>query len=101
MQNSLSRSTQIWECATGFAIREAASTINTIKFSAVWNAVNTYWKVSPLPLQGQIHATRRWAESELRVLSTQCLDRRIPGKQTLIIEIATREDDRNVNYAAW
>jgi hypothetical protein len=37
MQNSFSRSTQIYECATGFAIREAASTINAIKFSAVWN----------------------------------------------------------------
>jgi hypothetical protein len=37
MQNSFSRSTQIYECATGFAIREAASTINVIKFSAVWN----------------------------------------------------------------
>ncbi len=42
-------------------------------------------------------------ESELRVLSTQCLDRRIPGKQTLIVEIAAREDDRNVTdaEAAW
>ena len=39
------------------------------------------------------------AESELGVLSSQCLDRRIPGKQTLIGEIAAWEDDRNVNHA--
>jgi transposase len=39
------------------------------------------------------------AESELGVLSSQCLDRRIPDKQTLIDEIAAWEDDRNVNHA--
>jgi hypothetical protein len=39
------------------------------------------------------------AESELGVLSSQCLDRRIPDKQTLIDEIALWEDDRNVNHA--
>ncbi len=39
------------------------------------------------------------AESELGVLSSQCLDRRIPGKQTLIDEIAAREEDRNANHA--
>src|SRR5664279_3814147 len=39
------------------------------------------------------------AESELSVLSTQCLDRRIPDKQTLIDEIAAWEDDRNANHA--
>ena len=44
----------------------------------------------------------RWldmAESELGVLSTQCLDRRIPDNQTIIDEIAAWEDDRNVNHA--
>ena len=35
------------------------------------------------------------AESELGVLSAQCLDRRIPDKQTLIEEIAAWEHDRN------
>ena len=35
------------------------------------------------------------AESELGVLSTQCLDRRIPDRQTLIEEIAAWENDRN------
>ena len=39
------------------------------------------------------------AESELAVLSTQCLDRRIPDKQTLIEEVAAWEDDRNKNHA--
>jgi hypothetical protein len=39
------------------------------------------------------------AESELGVLSCQCLDRRIPDKQTLIDEIAAWEKDRNANHA--
>lgn len=38
------------------------------------------------------------AESELGVLSAQCLDRRIPDKQTLIDEIAAWEHDRNINH---
>ena len=39
------------------------------------------------------------AESELGVLSSQCLDRRIPDKQTLIDEIPAWEQDRNANHA--
>ncbi|MGB8556734.1 MAG: IS630 family transposase [Pseudolabrys sp.] len=39
------------------------------------------------------------AESELGVLSSQCLDRRIPDKQALIEEIAAWEHDRNANHA--
>ena len=39
------------------------------------------------------------AESELGVLSTQCLDRRIPDKQTLTSEVAAWEEDRNAHYA--
>ncbi len=39
------------------------------------------------------------AESELGVLSSQCLDRRIPDKQTLVEEIAAWEHDRNANHA--
>jgi hypothetical protein len=39
------------------------------------------------------------AESELGVLSSQCLDRRIPDRQTLIDEIAAWEADRNNNKA--
>jgi len=39
------------------------------------------------------------AESELGVLSSQCLDRRIADKQTLIKEVAAWEHDRNVHHA--
>jgi hypothetical protein len=39
------------------------------------------------------------AESELGVVSSQCLDRRIADKQTLIEEVAAWEDDRNKNHA--
>ena len=43
------------------------------------------------------------AESELSVLSSQCLDRRIPDKQTLVEEIAAWEHDRNATHtkANW
>ena len=43
------------------------------------------------------------AKSELGILSSQCLDRRIPDKQTLIDEIAAWEHDRNANHtkANW
>src|SRR5438309_62298 len=43
------------------------------------------------------------AESELGGLSAQCLDRRIPDKQTLIDEIAAWEHDRNAHHtkADW
>jgi hypothetical protein len=36
-------------------------------------------------------------------VSSQCLDRRIPDKQTLIEEVAAWEDDRNKNHttADW
>jgi hypothetical protein len=42
-------------------------------------------------------------ESELGVLSSQCLDRRIPDKQTLIDEVAAWEQERNANHtkAHW
>ncbi len=39
------------------------------------------------------------AESELGVLSRQCLDRRISDKKTLIDEIQAWENDRNANHA--
>jgi len=43
------------------------------------------------------------AESELSVVSSQCLDRRIPDKDTLIAEIAAWEKDRNKHHtkADW
>ena len=39
------------------------------------------------------------AEAELAVLSTQCLDRRIPDKQTLVDEVAAWEQRRNTRHA--
>jgi hypothetical protein len=39
------------------------------------------------------------AESELGVLATQCLDRRVPDKQTLTSEVAAWEADRNAHHA--
>src|ERR1700757_4136210 len=50
------------------------------------------------------HGSRlNMAESELGVLASQCLDRRIPDKRTLIEEIAAWEHDRNANKtkASW
>ncbi len=43
------------------------------------------------------------AESEIGVLSSQCLDRRIPDKQILSDQIAAWEHDRNTNHtkADW
>jgi DDE superfamily endonuclease len=38
------------------------------------------------------------AESELAVLTSQCLDRRIPDKQTLVDEVAAWEQERNANH---
>jgi uncharacterized small protein (DUF1192 family) len=39
------------------------------------------------------------AESELSVLSSQCLDRRISDKQILTEEVAAWEDSRNKKHA--
>jgi len=39
------------------------------------------------------------AESELGVLASQCLDRRIPDKETLIREVAAWQASRNMNQA--
>jgi hypothetical protein len=39
------------------------------------------------------------AESELGVLSSQCLDRRISDKQSLIVEVAAWQGDRNKHHA--
>lgn len=43
------------------------------------------------------------AESELGVLASQCLDRRIPDKETLTKEVAAWQDERNTNHtkANW
>jgi hypothetical protein len=39
------------------------------------------------------------AESELAVLSTQCLDRRFPDKQTIVDEVDAWQNERNKNHA--
>ena len=39
------------------------------------------------------------AESELAVLTTQCLSRRIPNKHTLQTEVAAWQDHRNKHHA--
>ena len=39
------------------------------------------------------------AESERGVLSTQCLDRRIPDKQMLTSEITAWQENRNKHHA--
>ena len=39
------------------------------------------------------------AESELGILASQCLDRRIPDKQALITEVAAWQEGRNKNHA--
>lgn len=43
------------------------------------------------------------AESELGVLASQCLDRRIPDKETLIREVAAWQLNRNTHHvkADW
>jgi DDE superfamily endonuclease len=43
------------------------------------------------------------AESEISVLSRQCMDQRIPDKQTLIDEVAAWQSQRNKNHtkANW
>ena len=40
-----------------------------------------------------------WQSPNSASFASQCLDRRIPDKQTLIDEIAAWEDDRNTNHA--
>jgi hypothetical protein len=62
---------------------------NAKKIVLVQDNLNTHTKASLYDM----------AESELGVLSSQCLDRRIPDKQTLIDEIAAWEGDRNTNHA--
>ena len=55
---------------------------------------------------GRLRAVQGWldlAESELGVLSSQCLDRRIPDIQILIDEIQAWQHDRNAKHtkANW
>ncbi len=52
----------------------------------------------PAPLLRKSEFDDITAWMELGVLSSQCLDRRIPDKQTLVEEIAAWEHDRNANH---
>ena len=45
------------------------------------------------------HGISTWPESELSVLASQCLDRRIAGDATLSEEIAAWQFDRNAQRA--
>ena len=51
-----------------------------------------------MALHAQARQLARSGGIELGVLAAQCLDRRIPDKQTLIDEIAAWEHDRNVHH---
>jgi hypothetical protein len=57
------------------------------------------WRRRSSPTNGQ--PRRSW--TELAVLTSQCLDRRIPDKQTLIDEVTAWEQERNANHtkANW
>ncbi|QFY43981.1 hypothetical protein F6R98_16205 [Candidatus Methylospira mobilis] len=78
--------------------------LNTHKTASVYEAFPAV-EARRLVERFEVHHTPRhgsWldmAESELSVLSSQCLDRRIPDRQTLTDEIATWEADRNKNNA--
>jgi hypothetical protein len=56
--------------------------------------------IATCPISGTKHGS--WldmAESELAVLTTQCLSRRIPNKQTLEREVAAWQHHRNKHHA--
>jgi hypothetical protein len=69
----------------------------------------TFSEVGASENPGAVHYTSKhgsWldlAESELGILSSQCLDRRIPDKQTLIDEIAAWQHYHNSRHtkANW
>ena len=50
-----------------------------------------------MALHAQVRQLAGRGGAELSVLSSQCLDRRIPDKATLIDEVAAWKDDRNRN----
>src|SRR6476619_8499014 len=76
------------------------------RWSAASSASAPVWKTCWPSTRGRAMAiVWKWllAESELGVLTSQCLNRRIPNKQILIEEIAAWEHDRNANHtlADW
>jgi hypothetical protein len=78
--------------------------LNTHKPASLYEAFPAY-KARRLVERFEWHYTPKhgsWldmAESELAVLASQCLDRRIPDKQILIHQVAAWEADRNAHHA--
>jgi DDE superfamily endonuclease len=78
--------------------------LNTHKPASLYEAFPAY-KARRLVERFEWHYTPKhgsWldmAESELAVLASQCLDRRIPDKQILIQQVAAWEADRNAHHA--
>src|SRR4051812_8823197 len=86
-------------CRTTFSTHKPASLYEAFSAAEARRLVERFeWHYTPK------HGS--WldiAESELSVLSGQCLDRRIPDQQTLIEEVAAWQADRNKNHtkADW
>ena len=78
--------------------------LNTHKPASLYEAVPAAEARRPVE-RFEWHSTPKhgsWldrAASELSVLSSHCLDRRLPDKQTLSAELAAWEDDRNKHHA--
>ena len=75
--------------------REPASLYEALPPPGAWARQTFSWHCTPDRRCGWLDM----AESELSVLSRQCLDRRIANKQTLIEEVAAWQDDRNKHHA--
>jgi len=78
--------------------------LNTHALASLYEAFSPS-EARRLALRFEVHYTPKhgsWlnmAESELAVLTTQCLDRRIPDKETLIKEVDVWRADRNNTHA--
>jgi len=90
--------------ASAKKIRLVQDNLNTHKPASLYEAFPAE-EARRLVQRFEVHYTPKhgsWldmAESELGVLSSQCLDRRIPEMQTLADEVAAWETDRNKNHA--
>ena len=76
--------------------------LNTHKLSTLYDTFEPA-EASRLARRFEVHYTPKhgsWlnmAEIEINVLSRQCLDRRIPGRETMIGEVAAWPDRRNAS----
>ena len=83
-------------------IRLVTDNLNTHAPASLYNAFEPE-EARQIPSKLEIRCTpkhRSWlnmAEIELSILSRQCLDRRIPDQETLKVEVAAWESDRNQN----